>query len=100
MFVNYNWNIKRLLQCLFLTAFEKKAVVLQSFVEQLAILITHHIPAQKSCLMQQKTAHNQTFLHKVRVVNHSINPLLLTSYFVVLAKFCTDLVITYLSQNM
>ena len=48
-------------QCLFLAAFDIKAVVLQTFVEQLAILITHHIPAQKSCLRQQKTAHNHTF---------------------------------------
>ena len=61
------------MQCLFLTAFEIKAVTLQTFVEQLAILITHHIPAQKCCLRQQKTAHNHTFLHKVRVVNHLIN---------------------------
>ena len=43
-------------------AFERKAVVFQTFVEQLVILITHHISAQKS-------AHNHTFIHKLRVVN-------------------------------
>ena len=53
-------------------AFEKKAFGLQTFVEQLAILITHHIPAHKSYVMQMKSAHNHTFLHKVRVVNPSI----------------------------
>ena len=42
---------------------------LQTFVEQLAILITHHIPAHKSYAMQMKSAHNHTFFHKVRVVN-------------------------------
>ena len=45
---------------------------LQTFVEQLAILVTHHIPAHKSYVMQMKSAHNHTFLHKVRVVNPSI----------------------------
>ena len=48
---------------------EKKAFGLQTFVEQLAILITHHIPVHKSYVMQMKSAHNHTFFHKVRVVN-------------------------------
>ena len=68
-----NVTSKDVPQCLFLAVFEKKAVALQTFVEQFAILITHHIPAQKSCLMQTKSSHNHTFLHKVRVVNHLIN---------------------------
>ena len=50
----------------FFMACEKKAVAFQIFVEQLAILITNHIPAQT------KSAHNHTFLHKVRVVNYSL----------------------------
>ena len=53
---------------LFLVAFKKKAVTLQIFMQQLATLATHHIPAQKNCLTQQKTAHNHTFLHEVRVI--------------------------------
>ena len=57
---------KDILQCLFLVAFEIKAVVLQTFEEQLAILITYHISAQKS-------AHNHTLLYKLRVVNQSID---------------------------
>ena len=57
---------KDVLQCLSLMAFEIKAVVLQTFVQQLAILITHHISAQKG-------AHNHTFLHKLTVVNHLID---------------------------
>ena len=60
-------------QCLFLVAFGTKTVTIQTFEEQLAILITHHIPAQKSCHKQQKTAHNHTFLHKLRVVNYLID---------------------------
>ena len=43
-----------------------------NFVEQLAILITHHIPAHKSYVKQMKSAHNHTVFHKVRVVNPSI----------------------------
>ena len=49
--------------CLFLAAFEKKAIALQTFIEQSAILATHNIPAQKS----------SSFLHEVREVIHSIN---------------------------
>ena len=65
-------DIPQSLSCLFLVAFEKKAFGLQTFVEQLAILFTHHIPAHKSYVMQMKSAHNHTFFHKVRVVNPSI----------------------------
>ena len=54
-------------------AFEKKAFGLQTFVEQLAILITHHIPVHKSYVKQMKSAHNHTFFHKIRVVNPLIN---------------------------
>ena len=54
---------------LFLAAFEKNAVGLQTFTEQLAIHISHHTSALKGCLMQMKSAHNQNYLHKVRVVN-------------------------------
>ena len=50
-------------------AFEKKAFGLQTSVEQLAILITYHIPAKKSYVIQKKSAHNHTIFHKVRMVN-------------------------------
>ena len=62
-------DVPQSLSCLFLVAFEKKAFWLQTFVEQLDILVTHHIPAHKSYVMQTKSAHNHTFLHKVGVVN-------------------------------
>ena len=52
-----------------LVAFEKEAFGLQTFVKQLAILVTHHIPAHKGYVMLKKSAHNHTLFHEVRVVN-------------------------------
>ena len=62
-------DVLQSLSCLFLAAFEKKAFGLQTFAEQLAIPVTHHIPAHESYVKQMKGAHNHTVFHKVRVVN-------------------------------
>ena len=47
----------------FLVVFDIKVVVLQTFVEQLAIFISHHIHVQKSAVRQQITVAEHSFLH-------------------------------------